>query len=47
MSEREVKMMLIEKADAMAKEIVHGKDISITKTASGLKIMSETKKTVR
>lgn len=38
MSEREIKLKIIEQAEAIAKEIAKGKDVYITKTGSNVVI---------
>ena len=38
MSEREIKLKLVEKADDIAKAVSQGKDIVITKNATGVVI---------
>ena len=42
MSEREIKLKIIEKADEIAKEVSKGKDIYIAKSASGVVIRKMT-----
>lgn len=42
MSEREIKLKIIEKVDEIAKEVLKGKDIYITKSASGVVIRKMT-----
>lgn len=42
MTEREIKMRIIEQAEAIAKEIAKGNDIYITKSASGVVIKKMT-----
>lgn len=42
MTEREIKLKLVENADAIAKQLSSGKDILITKSASGVVIKKMT-----
>lgn len=42
MSEREIKMQIIEKAEKIAKEIAQGKDVYITKSANGVVVRKMT-----
>ena len=47
MSEAKVKQEIIDKIDAIAKAILHGKDVEIKSSATGLKILVADKKVVR
>lgn len=47
MSEREIKLKIIEQADKIAKEIHKGNDIEIKTCNGGLKVMSVDKKVVK
>jgi hypothetical protein len=47
MTEREIKMTVIDYAEQIAKAIYGGKDIEITKTASGIAVKEVSKKRVR
>ena len=42
MSEREIKLKVIEKADEIAKAVASGKDIYITKSANGIVVRKMT-----
>lgn len=42
MSEREIKLKLVEKADDIAKAVSQGKDIVITKNATGIVVKKMT-----
>lgn len=42
MSEREIKLKVIEKADDIAKAVASGKDIYITKSANGIVVRKMT-----
>ena len=42
MSEREIKLKLVEKADDIAKAVASGKDIYITKSANGIVVRKMT-----
>lgn len=44
MSEREIKLKIIEQADSIAKAIRKGHDVEIIKTANGLAIKEVSKK---
>lgn len=47
MTEAQIKLKIIENADAIAKEIRKGKDVEIKTSNGGLKILSADKKVVR
>lgn len=47
MSEAKVKQEIIDKIDAIAKAILHGKDVEIKSSGTGLKILVADKKVVR
>lgn len=47
MSEREIKMKVIEQADGIAKAIARGNDVEIVKNPSGLTIKEVSKKKIR
>ena len=46
MSEAKVKQEIIDKIDAIAKAILHGKDVELRKTASGVSVTEVSKKIV-
>lgn len=46
MSERELKLKVIEKADTIAKAISRGKDVELRKSASGVSVCEVSKKVV-
>lgn len=47
MTVKEAQTDIVKLSEKMAREIIKGNDISITKTSNGLKVMSENKKTIR
>lgn len=47
MSEEKVKQEITEKIDAIAKAILHGKDVEIKSSGNGVKILVADKKVVR
>lgn len=44
MSEREIKLKIIEQSDSIAKSITNGKDVEIIKTSDGISIKEISKK---
>ena len=46
MTQRDIKLKIIEQAEVMAKEIAKGKDLEIKSSNCGLKILSVDKKKV-
>lgn len=46
MTERELKVKIIEQAEAIAKAISRGKDVEIRKSASGISVAEVSKKVV-
>jgi hypothetical protein len=46
MSEAKVKQEIIDKIDAIAKAILHGKDVELRKTANGISVCEVSKKVV-
>lgn len=46
MSERELKLKIIEKAETIAKAISRGKDVELRKSASGISVCEVSKKVV-
>lgn len=46
MSERELKMLIIENASEIAKKLFKGRDLELRKTSKGLQITEVTKKRV-
>ena len=46
MSEREIKMKIVEQAETIAKAISHGKDVELRKSASGISVCEVSKKVV-
>lgn len=46
MSERDLKLQIIEKAEVIAKAMAHGKDVELRKTASGVSVCEVSKKIV-
>lgn len=46
MTEREIKVKIIEQADAIAKAISRGKDVEIRKSSSGISVAEISKKVV-
>lgn len=46
MTQRDIKLKIIEQAEVMAKEIAKGKDLEIKSSNGGLKILSVDKKKV-
>ena len=46
MSEKDLKLQIIEKAEIIAKAMVHGKDVELRKTASGVSVCEISKKVV-
>lgn len=44
MSEREIKLKIIEQSDSIAKSITNGKDVEIIKTSNGIAIKEVSKK---
>lgn len=46
MSERELKLKIIEKAEIIAKAISRGKDVELRKSASGISVCEINKKVV-
>ena len=46
MTERELKVKIIEQAEAIAKAISRGKDVEIRKTSSGISVAEVSKKVV-
>lgn len=46
MTESKVKQEIIEKIDVIAKAILHGKDVELRKTASGVSVCEVSKKIV-
>lgn len=46
MSEAKVKQEIIDKIDAIAKAILHGKDVELRKTASGVSVCEVGRKVV-
>lgn len=47
MSEKEIKLKIIEQAEIMAKEIHKGKDIEIKTSNGGIKILAVDKKSLK
>ena len=47
MTEKDIKLKIIENAETIAKEIKRGKDIEIKTSNGGLKILSADKRVVR
>ena len=46
MTESKVKQEIIDKIDAIAKAILHGKDVELRKTANGISVCEVSKKIV-
>ena len=46
MSEREIKMKIVEQAETIAKAIGRGKDVELRKSASGISVCEVSKKVV-
>ena len=46
MSEEKVKKEIVDKIDAIAKAILHGKDVELRKTANGISVTEISKKLV-
>ena len=46
LSEREIKMKIIEQAETIAKAICRGKDVELRKSASGVSVAEISKKVV-
>lgn len=46
MSEREIKMKIVEQAETIAKAISRGKDVELRKSASGISVCEVSKKVV-
>ena len=46
LSEREIKLKIIEKAETIAKAICRGKDVELRKSASGVSVAEISKKVV-
>ena len=46
LSEREIKLKIIEQADSIAKAISRGKDVELRKSASGVSVCEVSKKVV-
>lgn len=46
MSERELKLKIIEKAETIAKAISRGKDVELRKSASGISVAEITKRVI-
>ena len=46
MSEREIKMKIVEQAETIAKAISRGKDVELRKSASGVSVCEVSKKVV-
>lgn len=46
MSEEKVKKEITDKIDAIAKAILHGKDVELRKTANGISVCEVSKKVV-
>ena len=46
MSEREIKLKIIEQAETIAKAICRGKDVELRKSASGISVCEVSKKVV-
>ena len=46
MSEREIKLKIIEQAESIAKAICRGKDVELRKSASGISVCEVSKKVV-
>ena len=46
MSEREIKLKIIEQAETIAKAISRGKDVELRKSASGISVCEVSKKVV-
>lgn len=46
MTERDIKLQIIEKADVIAKAMAHGKDVELRKTANGISVCEVSKKIV-
>lgn len=46
MTERDLKLQIIEKADVIARAMAHGKDVELRKTANGISVCEISKKVV-
>lgn len=46
MSEQDLKLQIIEKAEVIAKAMSHGKDVELRKTANGISVCEVSKKIV-
>ena len=46
MSERELRLKVIEQAEAIAKAIIRGKDVELRKSANGISVCEVSKKVV-
>ena len=46
MSEREIKMKIVEQAETIAKAISRGKDVELRKSASGISVAEITKRVI-
>lgn len=46
MTERDLKVQIIEKAEVIAKAMAHGKDVELRKTANGISVCEISKKVV-
>ena len=47
MTEKDLKLQIIEKADVIAKELSKGKDIELKTSGNGLKVLSADKKILK
>lgn len=46
MSEKEIKLKIIEQAETISKIIAHGKDVELRKSANGVSVAEVTKKVI-
>lgn len=46
MSEREIKLAIIENADTMAKSLAKGKDLEVRKSQNGISVSENSKKVI-